>query len=101
LIEIQDKYYELYRSCLKTVASFGRKFKSLMNNNQSSIRWLLLRTQAIGEAGEIDTNIKHKLQQLSTRIKEIYHRTFIWNNTRFSIDGLFIYFDNKKKKIFR
>jgi len=76
---------------LKTIALIGRQFKSLINNNQSSIRWLLLRTQAIGDAGETDTVIKLELQQLKTRIKEIYHRKFIWNNTRFGIDGLFIY----------
>lgn len=83
----KDKYYEYYRVCLKTIALVGRQFKSLMNNNQSSIRWLLLRTQAIGDAAETDTGIKQELQQLKTRIKEIYHQKFFWNNTRLGIDG--------------
>jgi hypothetical protein len=60
-----------------------------MNNNQSSIRWLLLRTQAIGDAGDSDTGIKSEIQQLKNRIKEIYHRKFLWNNTRLGIDGSF------------
>ena len=72
---------------MKTIALVGRQFKSLMNNNQSSIRWLLLRTQAIGDAGETDTGLKHELQQLKARIKEIYHQKFSWNNTRLGIDG--------------
>jgi hypothetical protein len=62
------------------------------------MRWLLLRTQAIGDAGETDTVIKLEIQELKSRIKEIYHQKFIWNNTKFGIDGLFIYFDNKFKK---
>lgn len=72
---------------MKTIAFVGRQFKSLMNNNQSSIRWLLLRTQAIGDAAETDTGIKQELQQLKARIKEIYHQKFFWNNTRLGIDG--------------
>ncbi len=84
---IKDKYYESYRVCLKTIAFVGRQFKSLMNSNQSSIRWLLLRTQSIGDAGETDTGIKSEIQQLKNRIKEIYHRKFLWNNTRLGIDG--------------
>ncbi len=58
------------------------------------MRWLLLRTQAIGDAGETDTVIKTELQQLKSRLKEIYHQKFIWNNTKFGIDGLLIHFDN-------
>jgi hypothetical protein len=57
-----------------------------------------LRTQAIGEAGENDTAIKYELQRLKVRIKEIYHRKFLWNNTKLGIDGL--YFSFKIKRIF-
>jgi hypothetical protein len=60
-----------------------------MSNNQSSLLWLLMRTQAIGDAGETDTVIKHELQKLKGRIKDVYHRKFTWNNTRLGIDGLF------------
>ncbi|CAF2449782.1 unnamed protein product [Rotaria sp. Silwood2] len=81
-----DKYYELYRSCLKTVAIVARHFQFLINNNHTSLRWLLLRTQAIGEAGENNTVIKLEVQKLRSRMKEIYHRKFIWNNTQLSID---------------
>ncbi len=86
----------MYRACLKTIAIVGRQFKNLINNNHSSIRWLLIRTQAIGDAGENDTDIQFELQKLKARIKEIYHRKFSWNNTRLGIDGLFIYLDNEK-----
>ncbi|CAF1222359.1 unnamed protein product, partial [Rotaria sordida] len=81
-----DKYYEIYRSCLKTIAIVARRFQSLINNNQTSIRWLLLRTQAIGDAGENNTVIKLEMQKLRSRMKEIYHRKFIWNNTQLGID---------------
>jgi hypothetical protein len=53
----------------------------------SSVRWLLLRTQAIGEAGENNTYMKTEMQRLRTRIKEVYHRKFVWNNTKIGIDG--------------
>ena len=48
-----------------------------------------MRTQAIGEAGENDTAIKYELQKLKARIREIYHRKFIWNDTTLGIDGLY------------
>ncbi|CAF0791335.1 unnamed protein product [Adineta steineri] len=83
---ITEKYYESYRGCLKTIATMGRKFKGLMNNNHSSVRWLLIRTQAIGDAGETNTVIKNDLQKLKGRIKEIYHKKFTWNTTRLGID---------------
>ena len=81
---------------MKTIAIVGRQFKNLINNNHSSLRWLLIRTQAIGDAGENDTVIKFELQQLKARIKEIYHRKFIWNDTRLGIDGLCIYLANEQ-----
>jgi hypothetical protein len=49
-----------------------------------------MRTQAIGEAGENDTTIKYELQKLRAKIREIYHRKFIWNNTKLGIDGLYL-----------
>ncbi|CAF0801684.1 unnamed protein product [Adineta ricciae] len=83
---ITEKNYEIYRACLKTVANVGRKFKDLIAQNESSIQWLLLRTQAIGDAGESDTTIKLELQKLKARMKEIYHRKFVWNGTRLGVD---------------
>ena len=74
---------------MKTVANVGRKFKDLIAQNESSLQWLLLRTQAIGDAGESDTTIKLELQKLKARMKEIYHRKFVWNGTRLGVDGLF------------
>jgi hypothetical protein len=92
---IQDRYYEIYRACLKTIAIVGRQFKTLINDNNSTLRWLLMRTQAIGDAGESDSAIKLDLQKLKARIKEIYHRKFFWNNTRLGVDGLLIYVKEK------
>ncbi|CAF1129435.1 unnamed protein product [Rotaria sp. Silwood1] len=80
-----DKCYETYRDCLKTIAVVGRQFKNLMHQN-SSLRWLLIRTQAIGDAAQNDTTIKSDIQKLKTRIKDIYHRKFTWNNTKIGID---------------
>ncbi len=77
----------MYRGCLKTIALVGRQFRSLMLYQNSSVRWLLLRTQAIGEAGENNTYMKTEMQRLRTRIKEVYHRKFVWNNTKIGIDG--------------
>jgi hypothetical protein len=74
---------------LKTIAIVGRQLKNLIHHPNSSLRWLLMRTQAIGDAGENDTTIKFELQKLKSRIKEIYHRKVIWNNTKMGIDGLF------------
>ncbi len=85
---IQDKNYEIYRNCLKTIATVGRELKHVIRNQNSSLRWLLMRTQAIGDAGETDAAIKFQLQKFKTHIKEIYHRKFIWNNTKIGIDGL-------------
>lgn len=84
---IQDKYYEYYRDCLRTIALVSRQFKSLLHHPDSSLRWLLLRTQAIGEAAQNDSVIKIEIQKLKTRIKEIYHKKFVWHNTRIGIDG--------------
>jgi len=61
------------------------------------MRWLLLRTQSIGDAGETDTAIKAEVHKLKTRIKEVYHRKFIWNNTRYGLDGS----KNRFSKVFR
>jgi len=94
---IQENLYEVYRTCLKTIAFVGRQFRFLINNNQSSMRWLLLRTQSIGDAGETDTAIKAEVHKLKTRIKEVYHRKFIWNNTRYGLDGS----KNRFSKVFR
>ncbi|CAF2471874.1 unnamed protein product [Rotaria sp. Silwood2] len=80
-----DKCYETYRDCLKTTATVGKQFKNLIHQN-SSLRWLLMRTQAIGDAAQNDTAIKVEIQKLKARIKEIYHRKFTWNNTRIGID---------------
>ncbi|CAF0852269.1 unnamed protein product [Adineta steineri] len=81
-----EKCYEAYRNCLKTIAIAARQFKNLIENQNSSLYWLLIRTQAIGDAGETDLNIKIQLHKLKTHIKEIYHRKFIWNNTKLGID---------------
>ena len=86
-ISFQEKYYEVYRQCLKTVAMTVRQFKSLMTNPNCSIRWLLMRTQVIGDAGEGNTALKVEIHTLKTRIKEIFHRKFLWNETKISIDG--------------
>lgn len=80
--------YEAYRNCLKTAATVGKQFKNLLHNQTSSLRWLLLRTQAIGDAGQNDTNMKLEMQNLKSRIRGIYHRKFTWNNTKIGIDGL-------------
>ncbi len=77
----------MYRGCLKTIALVGRQFRTLIHHQNSSLRWLLLRTQAIGEAGENNTFMKTEMQRLRTRIREVYHRKFIWNNTKIGIDG--------------
>ena len=77
------------------MATVGRKFTDLIAQNQSSVHWLLLRTQAIGDAGESDTAIKLELQKLKARMKEVYHRKFVWNGTRLGVDGLFIFLDTK------
>lgn len=58
-----------------------------MNNPNSSTRWLLIRTQAIGDAGDNNTALKMEIQTLRNRIKDIYHQKFLWNNTKISIDG--------------
>ena len=72
---------------MKTIAFVGRQFKHLIHHPNSSVRWLLLRTQAIGEAGENNTMMKAELQKLRSRIKEVYHRKFVWNNMKIGIDG--------------
>jgi hypothetical protein len=59
-----------------------------------------MRTQAIGEAGETDTVIKNELHKLKSRIKDIYHRKFTWNNTRLGVDGLFDLFLKRKLRNF-
>ncbi|CAF4260319.1 unnamed protein product, partial [Rotaria magnacalcarata] len=81
-----EKYYEIYRACLKNTAIIGRQLQSLINSNHTSIRWLLQRTQAIGEAGENNTVNKFEIQKLKTSLKEIYYRKFIWNSTQLGID---------------
>ncbi|CAF1133884.1 unnamed protein product [Adineta ricciae] len=81
-----EKYYEVYRNCLKSIATVARRFNKLITNENSSLYWLLQRTQAIGDAGENDPLIKLRLQKLKSHIKEIYHRKFIWNNTKLGID---------------
>ena len=58
-----------------------------MNNPNSSTRWLLIRTQAIGDAGDNNTALKMEIQTLRNRIKDIYHQKFLWNNTNIGIDG--------------
>lgn len=83
---VTDKYYEVYRGCLKTIALVGRQFKNLIHHQNSSMQWLLLRTQAIGEAGDNNTAMKYELQRIRTQIREIYHRKFIWNQTKLGID---------------
>ena len=64
-----------------------KQFKHLINNPSSSLRWLLLRTQAIGDAGDNNTVLKAEIQTLKNRVKEIYHRKFLWNKTKIGIDG--------------
>lgn len=51
------------------------------------MNWLLLRTQAIGEAGDNNTALKYDLQRMRTQIREVYHKKFIWNQTKLGIDG--------------
>lgn len=46
-----------------------------------------MRTQVIGDAGEGNTALKVEIHTLKTRIKEIFHRKFLWNETKISIDG--------------
>jgi hypothetical protein len=72
---------------LKTVAIVARQFPMLINHPNSSARWLLIRTQAIGDAGETSTPLKVELQRLKMHMKEIYHRKFHWNQTQLNIDG--------------
>ncbi|CAF3389096.1 unnamed protein product [Rotaria socialis] len=81
-----EKYYDAYRNCLKTVAIIGKQLKNLIDDPNASLRWLLIRTQAIGDAAQNDTKTKFDMQKLKARIKEIYHQKFIWNNTRITID---------------
>ncbi|CAF1098280.1 unnamed protein product [Rotaria sordida] len=83
---ITDKYYETYRDCLKTIAIVGRQFKNLIHHQNSSLRWLLIRTQAIGDAAQNDTTIKFDIQKFKARIKEIYQRKINWDNTTIGID---------------
>ncbi|CAF4740050.1 unnamed protein product, partial [Rotaria socialis] len=83
---LQEKYYDAYRNCLKTVAIIGKQLKNLIDDPNASLRWLLIRTQAIGDAAQNDTKTKFDMQKLKARIKEIYHQKFIWNNTRITID---------------
>jgi hypothetical protein len=40
--------------------------------------------------------MRAELQKLRTRIKEIYHTKFIWNNTKLGIDGLNFKFKSNK-----
>ncbi len=40
--------------------------------------------------------MRAELQKLRTSIKEIYHRKFIWNNTKLGIDGLNFKFKSNK-----
>lgn len=89
----KEKFYESYRNCLKIISLVTRQFKSLINNPNSSTRWLLIRTQAIGDAGDNNTALKMDIQTLRNRIKEIYHQKFLWNNTKIGIDG-----KNEKQK---
>lgn len=79
----------MYRHCLRIVSSIGRHLQTIVDTNNTSLHWLLVRTQAIGEAGDNNTANKHEIQQLKSRIKEIFHRKFLWNNTSLSIDGPF------------
>lgn len=51
------------------------------------MNWLLLRTQAIGEAGDNNTALKYDLQRMRTQIREVYHKKFVWNQTKLGIDG--------------
>ncbi|UJR30237.1 hypothetical protein I4U23_017775 [Adineta vaga] len=81
-----EKNYEIYRNCLKIIATVARQFEKVYENTNSSLYWLFLRTQAIGDAGENDPIIKFQLQKFKSHIKEIYHRKFIWNNTKIGID---------------
>lgn len=81
----------MYRGCLKTIANVGRQFKNLIHYRNSSLRWLLTRTQAIGEAGENNTVMKMELQKLRTRMKEVFYRKLSWNNTTIGIDGSIVF----------
>ncbi|CAF4005998.1 unnamed protein product [Rotaria sordida] len=83
---ITDKYYELNRVCLKTIALVARHLRSSINIHNASLRWLLLRAQTIGDTVENNTVMQSEIQRLGSRVKEIYHRKFIWNNTQLGID---------------
>lgn len=72
---------------MKTIAFVGRQFNNLIQHQNSSMNWLLLRTQAIGEAGDNNTALKYDLQRMRTQIREVYHKKFIWNQTKLGIDG--------------
>lgn len=84
---IQDKFYEVYRNCLKVVANVTSQLSGIGKTSNSSLNWLLMRTQMIGEAGESDSTMKIEIQKLRSNIREIYYRKFFWNNTRIGIDG--------------
>lgn len=72
---------------MKTIATATKQFRKLMDNPDSSLSWLMMRTQAIGDAAETDPMIKFQLQRYKMLIKEVYHRKFVWNNTKLGIDG--------------
>ncbi|CAF2009560.1 unnamed protein product [Rotaria magnacalcarata] len=85
-VSAMEKYYDAYRNCLKTVAIIGRQLKNSIDHPNASLRWLLIRTQAIGDAAQNDTTVKFDMQKLKALIKKIYRDKFSWNNTEIAID---------------